>query len=247
MRRNRLSAITATAALVLIGAAGRTASRPTADKWDVQITVECDGQYGLEAGETRFDGQYAFTSQWVGLMERDDEDFLLIHKSVELERWKAGEKASRPGRIDLLRAEDFDEKPELRVNYILSKDGFLEIALSVLGFEVPRLDSPDTFRLALPCSAEDGTAPAGIKYGAYVTEGSNRVYLDESAIAKATEVKKFAWTWKWRTWIPKQDQSMLIFNTHKAVVTVAMTPHQEDGRPKPEGETGRRPSAAGRG
>ena len=191
-------AIAAAAALVLIAAAGRTELGPAAEKWDIQITVECDGRYGLQAGENRFDGEYGFTSHWVGLMERDDDDFLIIHKSVELERWQAGEKMIQPGRIDLLRAEDFGEKPELRVNYILKKDGGLEIALAVQGFDVPRQDSPDTFPLALPCSAEDVTAPAGIKYGIYVTEGSNRVYLDESAMAKGTAVKKFAWTWRWR-------------------------------------------------
>ena len=232
---------------MLLGAAGRTAGRPFAEKWDIQITVECDGRYALEAGDTRFDGQYGFTAQWVGLMERDDEDFLIIHKSVELERWKAAEKAARPGRIDLLEAKDFTEKPELRVNYILRKEGFLEIALAVHGFEVPRQATPDTFRLALPCSAEDATAPDGVKYNAFVTEGSNRVFLDESAIAGRTEVKKFGWTWKWRAWVQQMEQTVLTLNTHKAVVTVSVTPHQEEESSRLADGTGRRPSAAGRG
>jgi hypothetical protein len=244
--RKRRIAIAAAAALYLAAATGRTAPRPFAEKWDIQITVDCDGQYGLEVGETRIDGRFGFTAHWVGLMERDDEDFLLIHKSVELERWQARESASRPG-ADLILARDFSEKPDLRVNYILKKGPFLEIALAVQGFEVPRRGSPDTFRLALPCSAEDGTSPAGIKYNAYVIEGSNRVFLDESAIVGRTEVKKFSWTWKFRGWIQKQDQTVLTFNTHKAVVTVAVTPHQEEGRSRPEDDTGRRPAAAGRG
>jgi hypothetical protein len=247
MKRNHRPGIAAAAVFVLIGAAGRTAPRPGAEKWDIQITVACDGQYSLEAGETRYDGQYGFTAHWVGLMERDDEDFLIIHKSVELERWQAAEKAARPGQIELLEAKDFSEKPELRVNYILRKGGFLEIALTVLGFEVPRQGTPDTFRLALPCSAEDTTAPAGVNYGAYVTEGSNRVFLDEAAIVRRTEVKKFGWTWKWRAWIQKMDQTVLNTNSHKAVVTVAVTPHQEEGSPRRADERGRKPSAAGRG
>ncbi len=222
--------MTAVAALGLAAAAGRSSPRPAAEKWDLQITVDCDGQYRLEAGEERFDGRYGFTAAWFGLMERDDEDFLLIHKSVELERWEAAEKSTRPGRTDFLQAGDFTEKPALRVHYILKKGATLEIALSVSGFEVPRQKSPAAFRLALPCSAEDGTAPAGIEYGAYVTEGSNRVFLDESAIALRTEVKKFSWTWKWRAWIPKKDRVVLTFNTHKAVVTVTVTPHQEESR-----------------
>jgi hypothetical protein len=227
VRIHRRPLITAVAALVLLGAAGRTGPRPGAEKWDIQITVDCDGQYGLEAGDARYDGQYGFTAQWVGLMERDDEDFLIIHKSVELERWKAAEKATRPGRIDLIETKDFPERPELRVNYILRKEGVLEIALAVRGFEVPRQSTPETFRLALPCSAEDATAPDGVKYNAYVTGGSNRVFLDEAAIARRTEVKKFAWTWKWRAWVQKMDQTVLSLNTHKAAVTVAVTPHQE--------------------
>ncbi len=247
MKRIRLTAIAAAAALCLAAAAGRTAPAPGAEKWDIQVTVECDGQYGLEAGDNRYDGSYAFTAQWVGLMERDDEDFLLIHKSVELERWQAGEKASRPGRVELLQTRDFQEKPELRVNYVLKKEGALHVALSVLGFEVPRGQSPDSFPLALPCSAEDATASAGVNYNAYVAEGSNSVVIDEAAIAKGTDVKKFAWTWKYRTWIQKQDQTVLAVNTHKAVVTVAVTPHQEDAGPRPGDGTCRRPAAAGRG
>ena len=247
MKRNRRAAIAAAAALCLIAPAGRTAPGPGAEKWDIQVIVVCEGRYGLEAGDNRYDGSYAFTAQWVGLMERDDEDFLLIHKSVELERWQASEKASRPDRVELLQTRDFQEKPELRVNYVLKKEGALHVALSVLGFEVPRGQSPDSFLLALPCSAEDATAPAGIKYNAYVAEGSNNVVIEESAIARGTEVKKFSWTWKWRAWIQKQDQTVLTVNTHKAVVTVAVTPHQEDAGPRPGDGTCRRPAAAGRG
>jgi hypothetical protein len=230
--RLRSPGLTAAAAgLALFAAAAGTPVRPAAPKWDIQITVECDGQYGLETGDTRCDGQYGFTAQWVGLMERDDEDFLLIHKSVELERWQAAEKVVRPDGFDLLETRDFAAQPDLRVHYVLRQDGFLEIALSVWGFDVPRQAAPDTFRLALPSSAEDRTSPAGINYGAYVTEGSNRVFLDEAAIAGRTEVRKFAWTWKWRAWIPKSDRNALTFNTHKAAVTVAVTPHQEQPRP----------------
>ncbi len=247
MKRNHLAAIAAAAALGLAAAAGRTSPRPAAEKWDIQITVDCDGRYGLEAGEDRFDGRYGFTASWVGLMERDDGDFLLIHKGVELERWEAEEKLIRPGRIDILQTQDFTEKPALRVHDILKKGASLEIALSVSGFEVPRRESPCTFRLALPCSAEDGASPAGIHYGDSVAEGSNRVFLDESAIALRTEVKKFAWTWKWRAWIPRQGRPVLTFNSHKAVVTVAVTPHQEEGRPRPGDDIGRKPSSAGRG
>jgi hypothetical protein len=247
VKRNRRAAIAAAAALCLIAPAGRTAPGAEAEKWDIQVIVVCQGRYGLEAGGNSYDGSYAFTAQWVGLMERDDEDFLLIHKSVALEHWEAGEKASSPDRIELLETRDFQEKPELRVNYVLKKEGALHVALSVLGFEVPRGQSPDSFSLALPCSAEDTTAPAGIKYGAYVAEGSNNVVIDEAAIAKGTEVKKFAWTWKYRAWVQKQDQTVLVFNTHKAAVTVAVTPHQEDAGPRPGDGTCRRPAAASRG
>lgn len=230
MSRNRPPLVAAAAALFFLGAAGRSGPRPAAEKWDIQITVECDGSYGLEAGSTRCDGRYGFTAHWVGLMERDDEDFLLIHKSVELERWRASEKTVRPGGVDLRETGDFAEKPALRVNYILRKDGFLEIALCVRDFEVPRPGTPDAFRPALPRSAEDRTDPAGLDYNAFVSEGSNRVFLDESAIVRQTEVKKFAWTWKWRAWNQKTDRPVLTESTHQAVVTVAVTPHQEKPR-----------------
>jgi hypothetical protein len=230
-----------------LAAAARSSPAHQTRKWDIQITVECNGQYGLEDSENRYNGNYAFTIQWVGLMERDDEDFLLIHKGVALENWEVGEIGFRRGRLVLYQNDDFPDKPELRVNYILKKENGLHISLYVAGFDVPRSESAESFPLILPCSAEAGSAPAAIKYGAFITEGSNNVVIDEAAIDRGTEVKKFDWTWKYRAWIPRLNQAVLAVHSHKAVVTVAATPHQEDAETRPGDETGHRPAATGRG
>jgi hypothetical protein len=246
-RAGRRSSVLPAAAALFLVFAGAPAAGRRQNHWDIRITVTCEGRYGMEDRDARYDGRYAFTTQWVGLMERDDEDFLLIHKSVALERFEAEEKATRADRIDFLTTADFGEKPELRVNYILKKPDGLHVALVVRGFDVPRSPAGDSFPLALPASAEDGTAPAGIKYGAFVSEGSNRVVLDESAVNAGTDVKTFGWKWKYRTWLQKSEQTVLTTNAHTATVTVAVTPHQEAPGPRPADGIYRRPGAAARG
>jgi hypothetical protein len=220
---------------------------PLPNKWDIQISVEVKGRYGLEGRDSRFAGSFAFTGLWVGLMEKDDEDYLLLHKDNKLELWEAEEHGSAEGRLVFLKTDDFAEKPELRVNYILREKDGLHIDFLVTGFDVPRASPTDNFRLALPAAAENSTNTSGVRYDLYIASGSNRIVLREAAIAKGPDVVKFEWTWTYRTWIQKSDQTVLITQSHNAVVTVAVTPHEEDPSARREGGIYRKPGAGAPG
>ncbi len=198
------------------------------NKWDVQITVESKGRYGLEGRDARYDGSFAFTLLWVGLMTRDDEDYLLVHNKAEIERWKAEEQAQGAGGSVLLKTEDFEEQPELQVNYVLREKDGLRVDLAVKGFGVPRSPSTESFELIFPSSSGDPANLARLRYDVFVASGSNRIILNEKSFQSGPEVKKFQWTWKYRTWVPRADQTILAFQQHEAEVTVAVTPHQED-------------------
>ena len=212
---------------VLFLAAPALPRRELPNKWDVQISVESKGRYGLEGRDARYDGSFAFTLLWVGLMTRDDEDYLLVHNKVDIERWTAEERAQGSGGSVLLKTEDFDEKPELQVNYVLRERDGLRIDLEVKGFAVPRTPSAESFELVFPSSAGDPANLARLRYDIFIASGSNHVILNEKSFQSGPEVKKFRWTWRYRTWVPRADQTILAYQLHEAEVTVAVTPHEE--------------------
>jgi hypothetical protein len=205
----------------------RLPGRPLPGKWDIQIVVEVDGRYGLEARDARYDGSYALRTHWVGLMEKDDQDFLLLHKERSLEKWEAEERSSRGERLTVLKTDDFSERPELRVNYVLREGDNLRVDFAVTGFEVPRALAEDSFPLVLPAAAGNRTGAPGQAYDPYVIKGSNLISIPLSAILKGPEVRKFPWSWRYRGWLQRQTQNLLVTQSHDTVVTVSITPHEE--------------------
>src|SRR5512137_887602 len=119
MRRRTRGTRRIGAILLGIGLAGvRLPAARLPGKWDIQLIVEAEGRYGLEGREARWDGTYALRARWVGLLEKDDEDFILIHKEWSLEKWEAEERAAGRETVVLLKTDDFGDKPELRVHYV---------------------------------------------------------------------------------------------------------------------------------
>jgi hypothetical protein len=218
----------ALAAIALFAAAlPRLPGRPLPGKWDIQIVVEADGRYGLESRESRHEGSYRLRAHWLGLMERDDEDFLLLHKERSLEKWEAEERSTRGEKLALLKTDDFSERPELRVNYVLREEDSLLIDFAVVGFDIPRALTPEVFPLALPAAAGGRSWSIGQAYDPYIVKGSNRIAIPLASILKGPEVRKFPWTWRYRGWLPRSDQNLLVTQSHDAVVTVSITPHEE--------------------
>jgi hypothetical protein len=215
------------ALLWLLPASARLPGRSLPGKWDIQIVVEAEGRYGLETRESRHDGSFKLRVHWLGLMERDDEDYLLLHKERSLEKWEAEERSTRGTDLALLKTDDFSEKPELRVNYVLSEKDSLFIDFSVIGFDIPRALSTEVFPLALPTAAGGRSWSIGQAYDPYVIKGSNRIAVPLASILKGPEVRKFLWTWRYRGWLPRSDQNLLVTQSHDAVVTVSITPHEE--------------------
>lgn len=223
--RRTLRALAAIALFVAV--LPRLPGLPLPGKWDIQIVVEADGRYGLETRESRHEGSYRLRAHWLGLMERDDEDFLLLHKERSLEKWEAEERSTRGEKLALLKTDDFSERPELRVNYVLCEKDFLLIDFAVVGFDIPRALAPEVFPLVLPAAAGGRSLAIGQAYDPYIIKGSNLVALPLASILKGPEVRKFPWTWRYRGWLPRLDQNLLVTQSHDAVVTVSITPHEE--------------------
>jgi hypothetical protein len=195
--------------------------------WDVRVAVSAKGDYGLEGRAFRADGRFIFTALWTGTMLVDDEDYLLVHGETKLVEWEAEEKANLPESVLLLTTGDFAEKPELKVNYILKlKDG-LRVDFIVRGFYVPLSIPAEGFYLPLPASAENGENTGGLKYNLFLASGSNAVFLDEAKIRAGPSETAFCWTWKRRSWVQRQEQTILETCAHAAEVKVSLTPRRD--------------------
>lgn len=187
------------------------------------MTVEGRGDYeaGPDGANIRYAGSFAFAFAWSGALQKDDEDYLLVHKTCQLTAWRIEERRTSNEGVTTLTTADIGDKPELKVGYILRRDGGLHIAFEITGFDVPKLAGSDAFPLILPVSAEGGRRR---KYDIYLKSGSNKVVLDEGALARGPEEKTFAWTWKSQDWVQKRDASVFQSSSHAARVRIVVTP-----------------------
>ena len=192
--------------------------------WDVRLTVSARGEYGLEGRDVRVDGRYEFTVVWSGALHVDDEDYLLVHGGTIIRDWKAEEKSLSSERVAVLTTNDFPDKPDLQVNYILKMEDGLRVDFIVHGFDVPLDGAGDTFYLHFPASAENAENPGGLKYSLSLVSGSNAVTLDEKKIHRGPAEETFRWSWRRRGWIQRQEQSILEVNRHDVEVQIVIIP-----------------------
>jgi len=226
-RRAAAGAVAVALAAAGLAAGGRTAIARPEDPpwWNVTMTVEGKGDYELrpDRAGARYAGSFVFAFAWSGTLQKDDEDYLLVHKSCQLTDWRFEERGTFNEAVTMLTAADIGDKPELKVGYLLKRDGSLHIAFEVAGFDVPKLAGSDAFPLVLPLTAEAG---AGRKYDASLKSGSNVVALDQDALARGPMDKSFAWTWKSQAWVQKRETNVYQASAHEARVRIRVTPGQ---------------------
>lgn len=196
-----------------------------ARSWKVRLLLEARGEYRAEERGLRVDGSFQMAFDWSGTLEQSDEDFLLVHGACELKKWEIEERAQASESISILNTKDIPEKPDLKVDYILREKDFLTISFAVEGFEVPKNASAEGFYLVLPASAENSRQPGGINYNLFVKTGSNKVVLEEKRIFAGPAESDFGWTWKFQSWVQKQDQVVFQASSHEAKVKVVITPN----------------------
>lgn len=195
--------------------------------WKIKIVLRTEGSYQVKAEESSCSGQYTFTNLWTGLMERDDEDYILYHESSELIEFTAEEVGKRADSVCVISARDFKEKPSFRLNYILSKNEHLHFDFLTYGFSVPQNESEWKFYLNLPASKENTEWFSAVNYDVYVTRGSNAVFLKRSQISRGEVKENFAWEWEYRKWHPFQNRALFFVHQHQVKVEITITPRFE--------------------
>ena len=192
--------------------------------WDIDLSLTVKGQYSVREADAAYAGEFLFEAAWSGSMEKDDSDYLLYHSGSETLRWEAREKVSSGGGQKVLTEKDFDDRPVLRMNYVLNENGVLRFNFIVDGFPVPRSGAGEKFDLILPASKkeEGGLSPFG--YDASVARGSNEIVFEEKTIRTGPAERTFRWEWKRYQPSSRQGIGVVLFNSHKAEVKITITP-----------------------
>ncbi len=206
---------------------GPPPAAPDPSSWLIRMTVDVRGDYRMEETSTHWTGTYAFVFNWEGMIERDGEDFLLIHNKCDLASRRFEERVFGKDTFRVLTADDVPDSPELSVKYVLRDNGRIRFNFAVEGFEVPLNDAPETFPLVLPASAENTDRPGGFNYSLFVKSGSNDITLDEKAILAGPAERTFSWTWVWQTRVLKADTTLSQSNRHEVKVKLFFTPRKD--------------------
>jgi hypothetical protein len=193
--------------------------------WDVELRLTVKGQYSVREADAACAGEFLYEAAWSGSMEKDDSDYLLYHSGSETLRWEAREKVSSGGGQKVLTEKDFDAWPVFRMNYVLNENGILRFNFIVDGFPVPRSGAGEKFDLILPASKkeEGGLSPSG--YDTSVANGSNEIVFEEKMVRAGPVERAFRWEWKRYQPSSGPGAPVVLFNSHKAEVKVAITPH----------------------
>jgi hypothetical protein len=205
---------------------GPAAPAPDPPSWLIRMSIDVRGDYRMEDRSTHWTGTYAFIFNWEGMIERDGEDFILIHNSCDLASRRFEERAFGKDTIGVLTADDVPDRPELSVKYVLRDNGRIRFNFAVTGFEVPLNNAPETFPLVLPASAENADRPGGFNYSLFVKSGSNDITLDEKTILAGPAEHAFSWTWAWQTRVLKEDTTLSQSNRHEVKVKLVFTPRK---------------------
>ena len=192
--------------------------------WEVELRLTVKGQYSVREGDAAYAGEFLYEAAWSGSMEKDDSDYLLYHSGLETLRWEAREKVSSGAFQKVLTEKDFDDRPVLRMNYVLNENGILRFNFIVDGFPVPRSGAGEKFDLILPASKEEEGSLSPSGYDASIARGSNEIVFEEKTIRTGPAERTFRWEWKRYQPSSGQEIAVVLFNSHKAEVKITITP-----------------------
>ncbi len=220
-------------------------AQPPPAWWQVILSLETKGDYQMEGRDQTFTGNYSFALRWRGLLERDNDDYLLYSLDTDVRDWTATEIVQAGESITRLTTTDFRQRPSFSLNYFIRKDQDLHLDFIVNGILVPQTESEERFLLIFPSSAENNQHLGKVHYNLHVTRGSNKVKVSEKEIYTARVEQTYSWSWKHRSWTLKPNQTITATQAHTVVVRLEVIPRfPRSSEPiKLSGGTCRKPGA----
>jgi len=219
------TAIASLAALsLLLSAPGNSVARA----WDLSLTLQAEGSYRVTVQGAAYDGEYAFTLDWQGTMEEDDDDYRLFQRDIRLLDWRARETAVVSGGRTSRTTADFPTAPSFRHLYVLKEKGFFNIDFALSGLPVPVHDGRVKVRLDLPRTAQSAAPKSKNVYDAHVLRGSNVISLPAALISDHPLERTFVWIWEHKQKPLPGGRAGRLSNSHTAGVSVRIRPMRTD-------------------
>ena len=215
------------AGLVLFLPASFSYSRPPAGPgwWEIRLTVTVKGTYSLRSGGAPITGEYTCRARWEGSLEVDGDDFLLYHTKTDILEWRLEEKTGRPGSETVLEEKDADDKPILRLNYVLKDEPGVEVDFDFLGIPVPLHPFPVKVPLEFPSTNARRDLLPELNYVNFISRGSNRVVIPAADLRRPAAERKFSWEWRRARQVAAGTGRCLLTERHAAAAVVSFITH----------------------
>lgn len=198
--------------------------------WEITLLLKTDGDFKLDEGGLSTVGNFSFTVQWTGWLEKDDHDYVLYRLDCKLCDWEARETFFLSEATRVLTTNDFPDKPDFSLKYLIRVGNNLNLDFLVNGMAVPQADSDDPFPLLLPSSEQNDQKKAEIRYNDCVTKGSNRVEVPEGELYSGPVSRAYAWIWKNQKWLLKKQRTVFTSQSHRTKVNLSIVPRQKRPR-----------------
>jgi hypothetical protein len=203
------------------------AARPApakAARWNIDLTLTVSGQYRVAEKDRSFAGRYSFRVRWAGSIERDADDWRLIHRTSDLLDWKAEENPSPRSVGRTLTTEDFVARPVFRFHYVLQEQDVIQLDFALEGFDVPLNASSQKFGLVLPASAKTTRPSSGLDYDRHLITGSNQIRFAADELDNARLEKSYGWTWGRFESTLRTEDNPNCHQSHEARLSVVFKP-----------------------
>jgi len=192
--------------------------------WEIRLQVEAKGRYVVSGAGEPLAGDYSCRALWLGRLEPDEEDFLLIHLRTEILEWRLRERAGPAGRESEIEAPR-RPAPALRVHYVLRDGRDVEFFFELGGVTMPLHEAPLAFPLELPRSSGRKPREGGQAYGDFVCRGTSQVVLPESDFARSAGPRRFSWDWRRERQLFAQGRPVTVTQNHTAETVVTVIVH----------------------
>lgn len=194
-------------------------------QWHViDLTVSVKGTYLIKEEGSGTEGKFSFSAGWQGLMEADDDDFIIYHRDPVALEWHISEKSDIDGQPVIITETSSAVSPKMIVYHILRIQDSLHFSFEVSGLNVPLRISQKKNPLPLPNYFPLQRTQPVRDYDKFIIRGSNNVVIPLEAISNRRFEKTFVWEWKKPTFLSENESTSAILSWHSAEVRITVKP-----------------------
>jgi len=214
--------MTAAAGLIL-----SAAGKPPSKKWNLGLALQVLGRYQVIGRSVTYNGDFALTLTWEGVMEEDDDDFRLVRREVSLPRWEAQEISSAISEDSPLTTADFPDKPSFRTFFVLREGPNIQIVFGLEDLEIPVHSAGEKVALEMPRTAGGDIPLSDIDYKAHIKKGSNLLWFPSELIARRSVERTLTWAWRRQSWPQTSGQILSVLSNHQVTAKVIIRPQAD--------------------